>query len=86
MKKYINLITDKYALSITALAVIALVCLMATSKWTALIVVIKLIGLALCWLIARLSNKWGKAGKLQPIKDLFGDPEEMQESEENRLQ
>lgn len=81
--KYIKLFTDKYALAITALAVIALVCLMATSKWTALIIVMKAIGLGLCWLIARLSNKWSRQGKLQPIKDLFGEPEEMHENENN---
>ena len=85
--KYLQLITNKHCLAITALGLLALLCVMADSDITSSEIIIKLIGLGLIWLQARLYKKWDHEGKVEPIKQLFndkdytdethGDPEEM---------
>lgn len=74
--KYLQLITNRYSLALLFIAVLALLCIMSTSKWTLLVIVIKVIGFGLCYLYAILFKKWDKQGKIDVIKELFNDNEE----------
>ena len=71
--KYLKLITNRHCLAITVIGLLALLCIMATSDITLAVVVIKIIGFGLIYLMTRLYNKWDKQGKVGPINELFND-------------
>jgi len=71
--KYLQLITNKHCLAITAIGLLALLCIMATSEVTITVVIVKVIGFALIYLMSRLYDKWDKQGKVNPINELFND-------------
>lgn len=74
--RYVELFTNRYSLALLAIAVFALLCIMATSEVTAVVILIKFIGFALVYAYARLFKKWDKEGKVDVIKQLFNDNEE----------
>lgn len=74
--KYLQLITNKHCLAITAIDLLALLCIMATSEVTLSVIIVKAIGFGLIWITTRLYNKWNKQGKVGPINELFNDNEE----------
>lgn len=80
--KYLQLITNKHCLAITAIGLLALLCVMATSEVTLTVVIVKVIGFALIWLMCRLYDKWNAQGKVDPINDLFTDEKPVGEPEE----
>lgn len=71
--KYLQLFTNKYSLALLAILILALLCLMSTSEVTVVIILIKLLGFAMCYVYARLFKAWDKAGKIDCIKNLFND-------------
>ena len=71
--KYIELFTNKYAMALMAVAVVALLCVLSSSEWTLRIIVIKVVGFALVYVYDRLFKKWDRAGKIDIIKELFND-------------
>jgi len=74
--KYLRLLTNKYALTLTAILMLALLCLMSTSELTIVLVLIKLLGFALCYVYAKLFKHWERQGKVDVIKAVFNDNEE----------
>lgn len=73
--KYLQLFTNKYSLALLALFFVGIACLMASSEWTWIIIVSKVIGLALLILFSRLFTKWECDGRIDFIYDLFNDDE-----------
>lgn len=71
--KYLQLFTNKYSLALLAILILALLCIMSTSEVTVVIILIKLLGFAMCYVYARLFKVWDKAGKIDCIKNLFND-------------
>lgn len=71
--KYLQLFTNKYSLALLLIAILALLCIMATSEVTILVVLIKVLGFALCYVYSILWKKWDKQGKVDVIKQLFND-------------
>jgi membrane protein implicated in regulation of membrane protease activity len=76
MKKFNQLITNRYALALVIIAMAALLCIMSSSEWTLGIILSKAIGFALVYVYDRLFKKWDKAGKIDIIKELFNDDHE----------
>jgi uncharacterized membrane protein len=74
--KYLKLITNKHCLAITAIGLLALLCIMATSEVTLSVIIVKAIGFGLIYLMTRLYKKWDKQGKVAPINELFNDNDE----------
>jgi hypothetical protein len=74
--KYLQLFTNKYTLALTAIMMLGLLCIMATSSVTPLVILIKTIGFGLFYAYYRLFKVWSKQGKVDAIKDLFNDNEE----------
>ena len=71
--KYIELFTNKYAMALLAIALIALLCVLSSSEWTLGIIISKAVGFALVYVYDRLFKKWDRAGKIDIIKELFND-------------
>lgn len=74
--KYLQLLTNKYALALTAILMLALLCIMSTSELTIVLVLIKLLGFILCYIYSKLFHRWSHQGKVDIIKELFNDTEE----------
>ena len=74
--KYIKLFTNRYSLALLGIALLALLCIMATSKWTLAVVAVKAIGFGLAFLYCKLFNKWDREGKVDVINELFNDNDE----------
>ena len=74
--RYAKLLTDKHALALTAIMLLGLACIMATSEVTLMLVAVKAIGFALIYVYCRLFKKWDSEGKVDVIKELFNDNEE----------
>lgn len=71
--KYLQLFTNKYSLMLLLLFIVGIACLMASSEWTWIIIVSKVIGLALLILFSRLFTKWECDGRIDFIYELFCD-------------
>ena len=76
MKKFNQLITNRYALALVIIAMAALLCIMSSSEWTLGIILSKAIGFALVYVYDRLFKKWDKEGKIDIIKECFNDDHE----------
>ena len=79
MKSIYNILKNWRALVLTALMLVALLCIMATSEWTILIIIIKVIGFGLCWLVNILWNRWEADGTIDCLVGMFKDIEEEEE-------
>lgn len=76
MKSIYNILKNWRVVVLTALLLVALLCIMATSEWTWIIVLIKVIGFALCWLVNRLWNRWEADGTIDCLVGMFKDIED----------
>lgn len=74
--KYLQLFTNRYSLALLAILILALLCIMSTSELTIAVIIIKVIGFALCYIYSILWKKWDGQGKLDVIKQLFNDKED----------
>lgn len=74
--KYLKLITNKYSLTLTAIIVLALMCIMSTSELTLCVIIVKCVGFALLYVFSYLFGLWEDQGKIDCIKELFNDDDD----------